>query len=262
MRLRIISAAVLLPLVIIMLYLGGWWLFALLGLVLSIASWEYAELLKLIDLKPWYVALFLTCWLFLLDATFPDHSLLLPGLVLVVLIGSFWVLAKFSRGQQNSIQRWALTIAGGVYLGLLGSHFLRLRALDNGFQWCLVACGSTWIADSAAFWVGRAMGKNKLAPTISPGKTWEGYLGGILFGTPLAAVLAWALKLDPMHGAVVGLLVAAISPIGDLLVSMIKRQAGSKDSGKLIPGHGGFLDRIDSLLISVTLATYYVGWIA
>jgi phosphatidate cytidylyltransferase len=120
----------------------------------------------------------------------------------------------------------------------------------------------TWLADSGAFLVGMRWGRHKLAPALSPGKSWEGLLGGIVFGVAGNGLLALAFSLPAIHGALLGLSGATLGAIGDLAISMMKRQVGAKDSGRLIPGHGGALDRIDSLLFAVLAGYLYLSWFA
>jgi phosphatidate cytidylyltransferase len=126
------------------------------------------------------------------------------------------------------------------------------------------------IADSGAYFVGRAWGRRKLAPTLSPGKTWEGYLAGIVTGGLLTWLLAtlWPkvagvqTTLSGTHGLILGVVVAVVAPLGDLAVSMIKRSVDVKDSSSIIPGHGGALDRVDSVLWAAVIGYYYVIWFA
>jgi phosphatidate cytidylyltransferase len=125
----------------------------------------------------------------------------------------------------------------------------------------MLAMMGTWIADSAAYVVGKFLagkifGKHKMAPRLSPNKTIEGYVGGILFGTLITMALGKYFGLPLLTVFLLGLLVSIISPLGDLGISLIKREAKMKDSGALLPGHGGALDRIDSLVWSVTMAYY------
>ena len=119
------------------------------------------------------------------------------------------------------------------------------------------------VADSAAYFVGRRFGKRKMSPRVSPKKTWEGFVGGVIvtpiFGA-LVGLLPAAQVITPLHGAILGLLISLIGPIGDLGESVIKRQAGVKDSSNLIPGHGGILDRTDSVLVSSAVGYYYLLW--
>jgi phosphatidate cytidylyltransferase len=129
-----------------------------------------------------------------------------------------------------------------------------------GLGWYLLAQIVTWLTDVGAYLVGRSIGRHKLAPAISPGKTIEGGLGGLILGAlaALACSVAFGLPLHPLVALAIGALLSAIGQAGDLAESLIKRQAGVKDSGSLIPGHGGVFDRIDSLLVVVTV-TYYLA---
>lgn len=260
LRQRFLTAVILIPLALGLLWLGGWWFSVAIGLVLALAGWEYVELVRKGGRACWIPAVIALTWIPLADLVWPERELLGPGLVLAVIVSLVWAMVRFNRGDADPMASWALTVAGGIYLGWTGSHFLRLRRLEEGLLWSLIAYGATWLADSGAYFVGRAWGRRKLAPRLSPGKTWEGAVGGLIVGGLSAALLAALLGLRAWHGLALGLFIAALSPIGDLGVSMIKRQVGAKDSSTLIPGHGGILDKIDSLLVSVTLTTYYVIW--
>ncbi len=143
-----------------------------------------------------------------------------------------------------------------------------MRDLPQGQWWVLTALPAVWLADSGAYLIGRAWGRHKMAPSISPGKTWEGYVGGVILGAPLTAGLAalwgqWAGPGGPtvLEGLILGLIVAAVSPLGDLAVSMVKREMGVKDTGGLFPGHGGALDRVDSTLWAAVIGYYFAVWI-
>src|SRR3972149_2127267 len=158
-------------------------------------------------------------------------------------------------------------IAGGfgptlAALGRLGSHFVFLRDAPNGLDWLLLALFATFATDTCAYFVGQAIGRTKIAPAISPGKTLEGSLGGFAGGA--AAVLLLNEVLHAGAGAEIiplALLLPLAGELGDLAESLIKRGAGVKDASHVIPGHGGFLDRLDSLLITVPLVYYYLTWI-
>ena len=154
-----------------------------------------------------------------------------------------------------------LPIVGGVMLlGWLGSHFFKLRGLeiDKAAEWTALAMLGTWIADSSAYVFGKTLGRHKLSPRLSPNKTIEGYVGGVVAGTAITVLIAYFLKLSLPVAVILGLLVSIVSPAGDLGVSLLKRSVGVKDSGNLLPGHGGALDRIDSLVWSVAMAYYLV----
>ena len=163
---------------------------------------------------------------------------------------------------ETGLRDWTWTLAGVMYLGFLGSHLVFLRDAPNGRDWVLLAVLATFATDSAAYAVGRLIGRTKISPGISPGKTLEGSLGGVAGGVAGVLVLNWA--LDAGAGAeIVGLavLLPLVAELGDLAESLIKRGAGVKDASRVIPGHGGFLDRLDSILFTVPLVYYYLTWV-
>jgi len=165
----------------------------------------------------------------------------------------------FHGNRPGSANDWALTIAWAIYIGYALSFFLRLRASDQGLSWIIVALLGTWICDTGAYFVGSTIGKRKLCPKISPRKTWEGAIGGLISGVLAVVLLSWwLLDLAIGWGLLLGVTLVLAATIGDLAESVIKRQVGVKDSGNLIPGHGGMLDRIDSLLFVVP-AVYAVA---
>jgi phosphatidate cytidylyltransferase len=155
-------------------------------------------------------------------------------------------------------------MAGILYVGWLLSYLVALRGLDNGRNWVFFALFTTFASDTAAFFVGRALGKRRLAPQISPGKTWEGAIGGVfgaiivslffILPTPLTLHLNWG------QAILLGLLVSIFGQLGDLVESLFKRNMGAKDSGRLLPGHGGMLDRMDSIIFAGIVVYYYVIW--
>ncbi len=253
---RVISAAVLIPIVGVAVYLGGPGFFALVTLAGLLAAYEYLKMMRRKELAPSYAFGLLLVILFMADAQWPTLGLLPLGLALVTL-GA--LTAEVFRGNApNSLINWALTIAGGIYVGFSISHFVRLRAIDRGMYWLILALLGTWICDSGAYFGGRAMGKTKFFPKISPKKTWEGAIAGFVFGTVAVVLLGhFMLGLEIGWGLVLGLLLVLGATFGDLAESVIKRQTGVKDSGNLIPGHGGMLDRIDSLLFVAPIVYYF-----
>jgi phosphatidate cytidylyltransferase len=204
-------------------------------------------------------------WLFLLDAYRPTWGLLQPGIALVVLCSLTWYV--FHR-QDSPVADWSLTVTGGLYLGLCGACLIKLRDVPEGLWWTMTVLPAIMLADSGAYFVGQAWGQHKLAPMLSPGKTWEGYLAGVITGVVLTALLAalWRVgagdgtMLSAVHGLILGGLIAIVAPLGDLAVSMIKRQVDVKDSSDLIPGHGGALDRVDSIMWAAVIGYYYLQW--
>ena len=266
LRTRLLTAAVLIPIAIGSIYLGSLPLLALAALLLTLAEIEFCRLMARDGFRPAYPFGIGLLWLLLLDAQRPDWGLLKPGLTLILLVSLAWQL--FHR-QRYPVADWAMTVVGGLYLGLCGACIISLRAMPlDGLWWTLTALPAIMLADTSAFFIGRALGRHKLAPTLSPGKTWEGYVAGVLLSTPLTALLAafWhryagiESTIGWQHGLILGLIIAAIAPLGDLAVSMVKRQVGAKDTGTIIPGHGGALDRVDSILWAGVIGYYYVSW--
>jgi len=165
--------------------------------------------------------------------------------------------------KEEAFTSWAWTIAGILYTGWLLSYFVALN-LEGGRNWVFFAMFTTFGSDTTAFFVGRALGKHHLAPRISPGKTWEGATAGI-FGAIIVSLLftiptPLSVPLGYGQAILLGSLVSVFGQLGDLVESLLKRNMGVKDSGKLIPGHGGILDRIDSVVFTGVVVYYYVLW--
>ncbi len=253
---RILSAALLIPLVALLVYLGGWYLAGGLALAGVLATLEYCILARSVGLRPTTIASLIFVPLAVLDAQLAGQGVLRPAVFLLAAVSL--TVEIFHHNREGSLQSWGVTVAG-LYIGLGLAHFVSLRALESGLIWVALALIGTWISDTGAYWLGSRFGTRKLAPSISPGKTWEGVGGGLLFGIVSVWVIARVgLGLPHWHGIVLGLVLVAAATLGDLAESVIKRQAGAKDSGTLIPGHGGMLDRIDSLLF-VAPAVYYAA---
>ncbi len=264
--LRIISAIVLLPIVVAVLWYGGWPFVLMAVLVAFLAAVEYVQMLRRKGYRPSLIVV-LAMILVWIGSVFVDGHYLAPSVALVVLAASAWQLRR--SDEEEPTATWALALAGGLYLGVGGAYLVRLRWMPGGRWLILTALPVVWIADSCAYWIGRRWGRHKMAPRISPKKSWEGYaaevVGGLLFG----AFFGWlwprlgaaGTGLTAWRGCVLGGLLAVLTPLGDFFISLIKRDVGVKDSGKLIPGHGGALDRIDSLLwagfITWAVATWW-----
>ncbi len=194
----------------------------------------------------------------ILSSFFVPKIGLTGGLVLAFLLLSFWTLATYKEGFDSFgfLSRCSLGI---LWVGVLGAHLLLIRQLPEGNYWLLILTGITAGSDSGAYYSGRIFGKNKLSPLISPNKTIEGALGGIVTGMLVALLLAvillqnvpWILVL--LSSIVLGV----VGICGDLVESVIKRATGTKDSGTILGGHGGILDRADSILFAAP-ALYYL----
>jgi phosphatidate cytidylyltransferase len=252
---RFASALVLIPLVALVAYLGGWPFTVAIALVGLLAGYEYLALLRRFDLHPCLPLALLYLLCAIADGQWPELGILRWA----TWFGMALLLSEqvFRRNRPGSLASWATALAGAAYIGLSLSYFIRLRALDQGLALVAVALIGTWVSDSGAYFVGITWGKRRLAPEISPNKSWEGVWGGLATGVLAVWLMGWLLLgLPHWQGVLLGVALVAAATLGDLAESVIKRQVGVKDSGALIPGHGGMLDRVDSLLF-VAPTVYY-----
>jgi len=252
-RERIVVVLLLLP-TIIWVVSSGSWLYTLgVAFILGMAAVEYGRLFHPAGFRP-AVPLMAGCSALLAVLQGISVSLRSPALTLIILIAMVWHLADYERGAETSGSDFAITLSGIVYAGWIGSYLISLRALEDGLWWLLLVMSATWLADSTAYFVGSRWGRRHLAPRLSPNKTWEGYIGGLLTGTIVGGLLGVLLGISAgsdsvvsgSSGLLVGFFVSLLSTLGDLGVSMFKRQLRVKDTGHLLPGHGGALDRIDT----------------
>ena len=258
MKTRLISIAILLPVVIVIILIGQWPYAFLVSAFTLLASVEYTQMLRRKKYALALPCIFAINLLWIADALWGNAVWLAPGLAGLTLLTVGWILYRRDRHSTaaDPTAEWALTLAGGMYMGIGGAYLWRMRALPDGLWWTLTALPVVWISESMAYLVGRRWGRHKMSPTISPGKSWEGYAGEVVSGTLTGLLLGWlwptvapgALSLTPVKGLVLGAVIAALTTAGDFFVSVIKREVGVKDTGTLIPGHGGIFDRIDSLL--------------
>ncbi len=212
---------------------------------------------------------FLFAPLFVVNAYF-GYKYTIYLLPAALIIPSLWFVLRLilHRREATSINL-AWTLAGMLYIGWMLSYYVALREIDPGRGWVLFALFSTFACDSAAFFVGRAWGRHPLAPAISPGKTMEGTIAGLVASPAAALILYFTLKITGLplplsypQAALLGFLIGIFAQLGDLVESRLKRRAGVKDSGSLIPGHGGVLDRIDSIVFTgVIVYYYYTVWV-
>jgi phosphatidate cytidylyltransferase len=263
---RVKAALVFVPLVLILLYLGGWVFNLFILALLLFAAFEFVRLFTRIGQRPLMGIVLAGVTLSVIQRwVFQGEGL---GFLLSVLIlmASIAALVDYEKGNKDAALGFALNLTGILYLGWVGGAFIPLRGLEAGRGWALTALPAVWLADCGAYFIGRWLGVRKMAPRLSPGKSWAGYFGGILTGTVFGALLVllwrtvgWLPALTPLwQGAVLGFVLSVLTPVGDLLVSLFKRTAGVKDTGDLIPGHGGILDRIDSWIWAALIGYYLV----
>lgn len=260
---RVLSAIVLLPIVLGAAYLGSWAFFTLVFAATLLAGYELYALLAARGYHP-AAALGLALMAGLIIAAKQlDGHLVRMTLAAGIILSFLWQIARSPL--RRSLNDLALTVTGAVYIGWLAGFMISLRDLPDGLGWILVVLLGTWANDSAAYMTGvylagRYLGRHAFAPTISPKKTWEGSVAGWLACTIVTTLLATYLGAPLLPSVALGFAVGVLGTMGDLAVSVIKREAGAKDSSSLIPGHGGMLDRIDSLLFVSVIVYYFVLW--
>ncbi len=267
LRQRLLTAIPLFIIFILVVAAGDLWYWGMVLLALSLAGWEWARLFGQPGFTGSLAGVLGLIWVMLLDVQLPDLELLRPGVALVLMLTLLQLVLRRGRGYPHPENSFMVALAGGLYLGWMGMHLVMLRNLSDGLFWTLTAVPAVFAADSFAYVVGTSLGRHKLAPRISPSKTWEGYIGGVVGAVLLTGLLAalWSARGVPStfaDGAMIGLLVGVLSLLGDLGISAFKREMGVKDSSNLLPGHGGFLDRLDSVLVAAVVGYYYVLWFA
>lgn len=269
LRARLVSAAILVPLVVAgVLYLPTVGIALVLALVLGAGLWEWGAMIPLLPTTARAIYVLAVMLLMAIAWAAPLERVIAP---LLLLAGLWWLAALFwlvnpgfGAHSTTSAVRILKGIAGVLVSLPCWAAFVSLHGRESqGPEFCLALLLLIWLADSGAYFTGKRWGRTKLAPVVSPGKTWEGVLGGIV--TSLIAALAvaywysrslpWTLTL-----VAVALLAVMFSIVGDLLESLMKRQVGIKDSGRLIPGHGGVLDRIDSLTAAAPVFLMGLLW--
>lgn len=263
---RVASAAVGIPIILVLIWFGGPWYLAAVCAALAVASVEYQHAQG----RDW------------LDPTSSLVAAIVGGIAVGAYIGrlewALWIAgggaAAIAAVAVNPVDRQPLhryaawTLGGVLYLGVLGSTIVLLREIEfDGRSWVFVTVLATFATDTSSFFTGRAMGRTLLAPTISPKKTVEGFVGGCLGGFAVVVAAAYAfrewddLAFEPWHLAVIGVTVPLAATAGDLVESAMKRARHIKDASELIPGHGGLLDRLDSILFTFPAVYLFVEFV-
>lgn len=252
---RILSAIVCIPLVILVVFYGGLPLIALCALVMFLALFETKRMFDRLGLDVPFGLMSVGITMLLVSVYFYKDAALTGSILATVFIFLIWIVFLYPK---CSLVEMAMGLLATFYVGLF-IYFYLLRTLPGGWIWIIFMLIGTWASDTSAYFVGKVLGRHPLAPVLSPGKTLEGAIGGISGSILVAAGLILIYPSMPgLSLLLLGLFLGVAAQIGDLVESAFKRQVGVKDAGNIIPGHGGILDRLDSMLFTAPLVYYYV----
>jgi phosphatidate cytidylyltransferase len=255
---RLVVALAGLPLVLGMVWLGGWWLYVLVLVAALVAVHEFVTVTR--PLRPLAPALYLGVGLGLTTAETSGITWMLGGLLTTFVFA--FAASALAKTRAPSTVAIGTTLLGASWIGFGLGHLLLLRGVEpHGRLLVLTVLLTVWAADTLAYLGGRAFGRHKLAPTLSPGKTWEGFVIGSLAGVFVSFVALYDTRhtyLSVWEAVVLGIVVTLAAVVGDLFESMLKRDMQVKDTGSLLGGHGGILDRVDALLFAGPAAYYLV----
>jgi phosphatidate cytidylyltransferase len=249
-------------------FLGGWFWSAMVLASILFGERELRALLGGVGVKPSQAIIYLSTALMVLVASLDKPQFLSPILTLTIILGFFRLLFRSPRAGINDIGGTLIIV---FYMVFMPAHFILLRHLGNhsglhawqqpGLHYLVLTLSVIAASDIAAYYVGRAFGRHLLYPAISPKKTREGAIGGlvagILFG--LGTCLIWPFPWE--HAVILSVILVVVGQLGDLTESMMKRDAGMKDSGGMLASHGGFLDRADGYIFSGAVCYYYIYWV-
>ena len=260
---RIITAVLLAPVLLgIVIYGNAMWMAILVAVIQLAATWEW---LKINQLKSplafinGVMLTVLTLWLY--HQSWLAIGQLIWVYALIWLLAVIWLI-RYQWGRDNTTAQVLIKgLLGVVAIMIFAFSLLSLHAREAGQWWTLSLFVLIWVADIGAYLSGKTMGKHKLAINISPGKTWEGVIGAQMFVAIYAVILSHLMGLNLWLTIPVLMAIALFSVVGDLTASLGKRQAGVKDSSNLLPGHGGFIDRFDSLIAAAPLFLYALNWL-
>lgn len=272
---RIIVGVIGLPIALIPIWLGGLWAAGLILALTLIGGHEFYMMMRKGNFRPAYLLGLLCISALVLHPVSPllpepFYTQLKPFGVNTILAVSLIATLVYALFQvEQPLLTWFSTVAGIFYIGVLSNQVLSLRLVDQGLWWLLFGVLITWANDTSAYFAGVSIGRYKLWPRLSPKKTWEGtivgWIGAALIGlifvwlTPIVSPVTPPISLT--QGAAIGFVAGILALFGDLAMSMLKRQVGVKDSGKIFPGHGGVLDRIDSQLFVLPFIYQFVLFI-
>lgn len=267
---RILTALVLAVIGLPAIIYGGVFYFLVIAIFLVGSAWEYVRLYRTVQFEP-HELVTVAGVLVIATARFFFAQTAAPLFVVFVLLAMTVHLVAFERGRDQAGLDFAITVAGITYLGWVGSYLLDLRIVGNeemGLWWWFIVLPIVWAGDTGAYSIGTVYGRHKMSPRLSPKKSWEGYFAGVFTSVLIGAFFAYAFSslgprplaglINPIQGGLLGLFIGALVPLGDLGESMLKRQSGLKDSSNVFPGHGGFLDRVDSWIWGAAIGYFII----
>lgn len=259
MGIRTLSAVIGGALLLGLTYLGGSYTVILVILLALTSFLEFAKLIEKLGVKAWLLSGMLWACIWLLAVFFGGRDFLLPGFVLWLLFSGGRFALTYPR---MKFQEALYNFFGLIYTAGLLAHFLLLRGLPRGMEWTYATFFLVWATDTGAYLIGRGVGRHLLAPQVSPQKTVEGSLGGLFLCLAVGLFMGrWFNGIPGVFLLGLSFVVSTSAQIGDLFESALKRAAGVKDSGNLIPGHGGILDRFDSFVFALPLVYYLVSFL-
>lgn len=256
---RMLTGFIMGTIVMLCIMYGDISLLLMLVVLLGFGSREYVKILNHKGFYPSLKVIYLTEIILATVVYFKRFELVAITLTICAMCSFMWVLF---RGKQPYIANVATTLLGMVYCGWFPLHLIFLRDLscpkyDSGLGFVVLMFTAILLTDVGCYYVGTKLGKHKLAPVISPNKTIEGSIGGMFFAILGAVVIGLFIDLPWYMSAIAGVICTVFAQIGDLCESMLKRDAGVKDSGSSLPGHGGFLDRTDSFILTIPIMYYF-----
>ena len=251
---RIVVGLVGLPVVLALVWAGGWWLFALAAVAVVIALDEYWRMTR--PLRPLAVAGYCGAILALVGARLGGIDWMLAGFLATLPLA--FLLKGVAETKTTTTTTVGTTVLGAAWIGLGLGHVLLLREIPaHAVLTLYTVLLAVWANDSFAYFGGRLLGRHKLAPVVSPGKTWEGFVTGSLASVAVAFFAMYGQDfLLIWQSIVLGVVIAVVGPVGDLFESSLKRDMQVKDTGRVLGGHGGMLDRIDALLFAAVASFY------
>jgi len=266
---RFLASIIFIPCLVIIARRGGYYYLGLIDIMILIGLWEFYKMMEAKGLKPYKTmgilsGLVLSWYLFFQQGVYAN-------LLMSVIFMAIMVLELARKEKGLAVYHISVTVFGVFYVAWLGSHLILLRELPHlkgldyslGFSFVIVTFALTWCYDTGAYFIGSWFGRHQIVPSISPGKTIEGALGGVLCSIIgiFVARATIAPYITPVEAVGLGVVASIVGQLGDLCESMIKRDVRIKDSSKTIPGHGGVLDRFDSLLFTAPLIYYFLKYV-